>query len=474
MPTKTRAKAKKKRPKFERPNLPTLAGLNDRQAEAVLHTDGALLILAGAGSGKTKALTHRIAHLITQVGIPPGHILAVTFTNKAAGEMRQRLKDQLANVRAADGRGAELPFVGTFHSLGVRLLHREGVRLGYGPRFAIYDTEDQIATIKAVLAEQHLDPKQFNPNLLLSLISRAKNELLGPEEVAARADEFLEEVAAKVYTRYQARLKDANAVDFDDLLVLPVRLFREFPEVLSTYQDRFRYIHVDEYQDTNHAQYTLIRLAEARGNVAVVGDDWQAIYGSRRAPRPQHPRVRADFPDAHVVLLEQNYRSTRRSSTRPAQSSPRTRSRKIKSSGSENGAGSRLPCTRPGTNDEAEHVLRPIRKAQQHGVTLDQSVVLGRTNAQFFHRGSLPAVRRALPHRGRHEVLRLSRQVKDAGLPSSLWPTLLTSSRTSACSTHPRAASVLKTRSRTAEHAQDKHAGDLLAAMLDASSVART
>ena len=254
-----------------------LAGLNQQQRTAVLHTEGPLLILAGAGSGKTKALTHRIAYLITEKRVPTHNILAVTFTNKAAGEMRERIKQLLEGsvIESTDGQTvtkAEPPFVGTFHSLGVRILRRDITKLGYQSHFAIYDTQDQIALVKTVLAELKLDPKQFNPHMLLGMIGQAKNELRTPDQVKARAHEFIEEVVAKVYANYQQRLKDADAVDFDDLLMLTVQLLEQEPKILARYRDRFRYIHVDEYQDTNHAQYKLVRmLAGDRRNVAVVG-----------------------------------------------------------------------------------------------------------------------------------------------------------------------------------------------------------
>jgi DNA helicase-2/ATP-dependent DNA helicase PcrA len=353
-----------------------VSGLNERQSEAVLHTKGALLILAGAGSGKTKALTHRIAHLIKNEGVPAGNVLAVTFTNKAAGEMRARLK----GILAGQGFAGELPFVGTFHAFGVRVLHREGVRLGYGQRFAIYDGDDQIATIKAVLAELHLDPKQFNPNLLLGLISKAKNELLGPEEMAKRADEFLEEVAAKVYARYQARLHDSNAVDFDDLLVLPVRIFREFPQVLERYQDRFRYLHVDEYQDTNHAQYTLIKLlAGKRGNVAVVGDDWQAIYGWRGASLRNILEFERDFPDAHIVLLEQNYRSTQTILDAAGAVIAKNEDQKDKELWTENGTGDKVAVANTTQETGITRLSRPRRTRTSSSSTVWKTPVRSTT-----------------------------------------------------------------------------------------------
>jgi len=446
-----------------------VSGLNDRQSEAVLHTKGALLILAGAGSGKTKALTHRIAHLIKNEGVPAGHILAVTFTNKAAGEMRERLK----TILAGQGFAGELPFVGTFHAFGVRVLHREGVRLGYGQRFAIYDSDDQVATIKAVLAELHLDPKQFNPNLLLGLISRAKNELLGPEEMAKRADEFLEEVAAKVYARYQARLADSNAVDFDDLLVLPVRIFREFPQVLERYQDRFRYLHVDEYQDTNHAQYTLIKLlAGKRGNVAVVGDDWQAIYGWRGASLRNILEFERDFPDAHIVLLEQNYRSTQTILDAAGAVIAKNEDQKDKELWTENGTGDKVVIHQArDERDEAEYVIKRIQQLQRDGLPLSESVVLYRTNAQSrpIEEACLQA---DMPYRmvggmkfyDRKEVKDVMAYLKFVANPKDIiaYERLLNT---------PTRGLGPKTRDRIAQHSQDQHGGDLLAAMLDAPAI---
>jgi len=376
-----------------------LAGLNERQREAVLHTQGPLLILAGAGSGKTKALTHRIAHLITEKKVSPNNILAVTFTNKAAGEMKERLKQLLAGafVQSADGASvikAELPYVGTFHSLGVRILRRDGPKLGYQSHFAIYDSQDQISLIKTALAELKLDPKQFNPNMLLSLIGRAKNELQTPEQVARKAHEFIEEVVAKVYAIYQQKLIDADAVDFDDLLMLTVRLFTEHPKILEFYRRRFRYIHVDEYQDTNHAQYQLVKLlAGDVRNVAVVGDDWQAIYGWRGADVRNILEFERDYPDAKVVLLEQNYRSTQRILDTAAAIIAKNDGQKKKKLWTENQAGDlvRVHCAHD-EEDEARFVVKEITQQLERAkagknksspdLTPNDIVVLYRTNAQ--------------------------------------------------------------------------------------------
>ncbi|MFH0830577.1 MAG: UvrD-helicase domain-containing protein [Parcubacteria group bacterium] len=368
-----------------------LAGLNDRQREAVLHTEGPLLILAGAGSGKTKALTHRIAYLITEKRIAPSNILAVTFTNKAAGEMRERIKQLLsgAYVQSKDGmsvRAAELPYIGTFHSLGVRILRKEITKLGYQSHFAIYDAQDQIAVVKSVLAELKLDPKQFNPHMLLALIGQAKNELRTPEQTKVNAHEFIEEVVAKVYALYQAKLKDANAVDFDDLLMLTAQLFKDDPKILARYRERFRYLHIDEYQDTNHAQYTLVRLlAGERRNVAVVGDDWQAIYGWRGADVRNILEFERDYPDAKVVLLEQNYRSTQRILDAAGAVIAKNEGQKNKKLWTENQAGQliQVHCAQD-EEDEARFVVKEIQQALtlQKDLRPNDIVVLYRTNAQ--------------------------------------------------------------------------------------------
>ena len=278
--------------------------LNPAQRRAVEHPGGPLLVLAGAGSGKTRVLTARIAHLIRAGGVRPDRIFAVTFTNKAAGEMRERV----AALLGADPRGL---WIGTFHSLSARLLRREAPLLGFGPNFTIYDEDDSQALLKRMLEQRELSPKAYPPRALHALISGAKNRMVTPEEYAAAADSPLARVAADCYRDLGEALLRANAMDFDDLLLFPLRLFREHPERLAWWQSRFDHVLVDEFQDTNAAQYRLVRaLAQRHGNLCVVGDDDQAIYGWRGADVRHMLAFQSDFPGATLVKLEQNYRST--------------------------------------------------------------------------------------------------------------------------------------------------------------------
>jgi len=288
--------------------LNLLDDLNPEQAEAVQTTEGPLLILAGAGSGKTRVLTRRVGYLL-ESGVRPWNIFAVTFTNKAAGEMKER-------VRALVGTTADDVWVSTFHSSCVRILRRDIEPLGYGRNFAIWDDDDQLRALKQVLSEQNIDPKRLPPSNFRSQIDRAKNRLLGPEAIVAAVREtgplsgWSDKLPA-VYTAYEARLKKANALDFNDLIGKVVELWTQFPQVLQRWTDKFHYLMVDEYQDTNAAQYKLIRLlAEARRNLAVVGDDDQSIYSFRGADIRNILDFEKDFPDAKVIRLEQNYRST--------------------------------------------------------------------------------------------------------------------------------------------------------------------
>lgn len=278
--------------------------LNPAQQEAVCHTEGPLLILAGAGSGKTRVLTYRIAKLL-QNGVSPRHILAVTFTNKAAQEMKDR-------VSALIGPQAERIWVATFHATCVRILREDGATIGLERNFVIYDTQDQLIVVKEIMRELNLSETNFNPRAVLSTISKAKNELIGPKEYQRQAADFWSEVVQKVYPLYQRKLVQNTAVDFDDLIMMTIRLFREFPAVLGKYQERFKYIMVDEYQDTNHAQYTLINLlAGKERNLCVVGDDDQSIYSFRSADIRNILDFEQDYPEVKVVKLEQNYRSTK-------------------------------------------------------------------------------------------------------------------------------------------------------------------
>jgi len=289
----------------EHADSPSLAGLNDRQREAVLYGDGPLLIFAGAGSGKTRVLTHRAAYLIQERGLSPFNILAVTFTNKAANEMKERLRGLLGRLHW------DL-WVGTFHSICARILRQDGERVGVPTDFVVFDDSDQGALIKDCLRDLDLDPEQFVPSRILNEISNAKNELIPPREYFNwRGGRPYDEIVARIYTLYQNRLSDNHACDFDDLIAYVVWLFERNPDVLERYQERFHYLLVDEYQDINFAQYRfVVQLAAKRRNLCVVGDDDQAIYGWRGADMRIIMRFDEDYPDAKVVKLEQNYRST--------------------------------------------------------------------------------------------------------------------------------------------------------------------
>jgi len=281
----------------------TLA-LNPQQAAAVRHPGGPLLVLAGAGSGKTRVLTARIAYLIQEQGVAPQRIFAVTFTNKAAGEMRSRV----ATLLGANPKGL---WIGTFHSLSARLLRREAAALGFGPNFTIYDQDDSESFIKRLLEQRGLSPKANPPRAIHAVISSAKNHLLLPEELGAQAESPLERAAADIYATLGPALRQANAMDFDDLLLHPLTLFREHPERLAYWQQRFEHVLVDEFQDTNAAQYRLVKLLAAQHtNLCVVGDDDQAIYGWRGADVRHMLSFQQDFPGATLIKLEQNYRST--------------------------------------------------------------------------------------------------------------------------------------------------------------------
>src|SRR5213083_1553651 len=281
-----------------------LADLNPPQREAVLATEGPLLVIAGAGSGKTRVLTYRVAHLINAVGAKPNEILAITFTNKAAGKMRERLEHLL-------GRDARGLWVLTFHAACGRILRREAQRLGYRSNFTIYDQADQVRLTKACLEELERDPKRFVPRGIHAQISAAKNQLVTPQEYASRVASFYDQTVAEVYDLYQSRLFGSNAVDFDDLLMLTVQVLERFPEARERWQKAFRYILVDEYQDTNHAQYRLLQLlAEKHRNVCAVGDQDQSIYAFRGADIRNILEFEHDFAGAYTIALEQNYRST--------------------------------------------------------------------------------------------------------------------------------------------------------------------
>src|SRR5437868_325458 len=281
-----------------------LADLNPAQREAVLETEGPLLVIAGAGSGKTRVLTHRVGHLLTACGVKTNEILAITFTNKAANEMKERLEDLL-------GPSARGLWILTFHAACGRILRREAPRLGYRTNFTIYDQADQIRLTKACLEELERDPKRFVPRGIHAQISTAKNNLVGPDEYKSRVASFYDQTVADTYELYQRRLFTSNAVDFDDLLYLTVDVLERFPEALDRWRKAFRYVLVDEYQDTNHAQYRLLQLlAGEHRNICVVGDPDQSIFGWRGANIGNILEFEREFAGTHTIALEQNYRST--------------------------------------------------------------------------------------------------------------------------------------------------------------------
>ena len=353
--------------------------LNREQQEAVLHVDGPLLILAGAGSGKTRVLTYRIAHLIDECGVNPWNILAITFTNKAAGEMRERV-DKIV------GYGSESIWVSTFHSTCVRILRRYIDRLGYDTNFTIYDTEDQKTVMKSVCQKLQLDSKLYKERMLLNVISHAKDEYISPNEFLLEAKgDFRQEKIAQAYVEYQKELKKNNALDFDDLLVKTVELFQSCPDVLEYYQNRFRYIMVDEYQDTNTVQFKFIStLARQYRNLCVVGDDDQSIYKFRGANIRNILDFEKVFPDAKVVKLEQNYRSTQNILNAANGVIANNRGRKEKALWTENEQGEPILFQQfQNGYEEAEYVSGEISKKVRKGEAEYQDfAVLYRTNAQ--------------------------------------------------------------------------------------------
>ena len=355
-----------------------LAELNPPQREAVLHTEGPLLILAGAGSGKTRVIIYRIAYLIGGLQIRPWNILAVTFTNKAADEMRGRV----AQLLGAEGLNV---WVGTFHATCVKILRKNAAQLGLRSSFLIYDEADQLALLRECLKGLDLSERVIHPRVAQNRISRAKNDLLTPAEFAAQAADYLEERVSRVYYRYQAELQRSGALDFDDLLVEAVRLFLERPMVLGYYQDLWRYIMVDEYQDTNHAQYRLIRLlAERHQNLAVVGDDDQSIYRWRGADLGNILEFERDYPYCKTVRLEQNYRSTQRILETASSVIAHNRGRKAKHLWTENEEGDPVGfCQARDEEDEATFVVETIRRlAIAEGWSFDDFAVFYRVNAQ--------------------------------------------------------------------------------------------
>ena len=352
--------------------------LNKEQKKAVLHTEGPLLILAGAGSGKTRVLTHRIAYLIEEKKVAPWNILAITFTNKAAKEMRERV-DNLV------GSGSEDIWVSTFHSTCVKILRRHIDKIGYDRYFTIYDTDDQKKLIRDCMKQLNVDPKQFKENSILSSISSAKDKLLTPKKFEKQAYEYRDQVVSKVYTMYQDRLKKNNALDFDDLLVKTVEVFRLCPDVLSYYQDKFKYIMVDEYQDTNHVQYIFVGLLASRyKNLCVVGDDDQSIYRFRGADISNILDFEKDFRNAEVIKLEQNYRSSKNILEAANQVISNNYGRKNKTLYTDNESGD-LINYRCLQNEQAEAEFMAgeiIKGIESEGRDFKDYAILYRTNAQ--------------------------------------------------------------------------------------------
>lgn len=353
--------------------------LNPMQQEAVLHTEGPLLILAGAGSGKTRVLTHRVAHLIGERGVNPWHIMAITFTNKAAGEMRERIDKMV-------GFGSESVWVSTFHSTCVRILRRYIDRLGYDTNFTIYDADDQKVLMKDICKRLQIDTKIYKEKNFLGVISSAKDELISPEEFTLRAaGDFVKERQAAVYREYQAALHKNNALDFDDLLVKAVELFRNDREVLDYYQERFHYIMVDEYQDTNTAQFHLIKLLAGKyQNLCVVGDDDQSIYKFRGANIKNILNFEEVYPEAKVIKLEQNYRSTQNILNAANGVIAHNVGRKSKKLWTDNDEGEKINFSQFETGyEEAEYIAGDIqRKVREGNCNYGECAILYRTNAQ--------------------------------------------------------------------------------------------
>ena len=354
-----------------------LDDLNPSQREAVAAVDGPVLVVAGAGSGKTRVLTHRVAHLVKDLAVSPYSILAITFTNKAATEMLER-------VEALVGSVARNMWVSTFHSACSRILRREAHRLGYRSAFSIYDQSDSRRLVSMCVRDLDMDPKRFPPRNLQATISNAKNELIDWETFGSSGTGFYHEKVADVYRLYQQRMVEASAMDFDDLLMVTVELFQAFPEVLSHYQERFGYVLVDEYQDTNRAQYQLVRLLSAEHhNLCVVGDADQSIYGFRGADMRNILEFERDFPDARIIMLEQNYRSTQtilEAANAVISNNPRRDPKRL---WTDLGAGEQIVTYEAeDEHDEAAFIAEEVAALRDDGSTLADAAVFYRTNAQ--------------------------------------------------------------------------------------------
>lgn len=351
--------------------------MNKEQSEAVRTTEGPLLIMAGAGSGKTRVLTHRIAYLLDEKDVSPYNILAITFTNKAAKEMKERV-EQLV------GEEAQVIWMSTFHSMCVRILRRDADRIGIERNFTIIDPTDQKSVIKDVLKNENIDSKRFEPRMFIGAISNLKNELKTPEDAINEANDFHSQMVATVYSGYQRQLTRNEALDFDDLIMKTIQLFERIPDALEYYQNKFQYIHVDEYQDTNKAQYTLVKLLASKfKNLCVVGDSDQSIYGWRGADIQNILSFEEDYPDAKTIFLEQNYRSTKTILTAANEVIKHNSERKPKGLWTANTGGEKIKYYEAMTErDEAEYVVREIMKHRKAGKDYSDMAILYRTNAQ--------------------------------------------------------------------------------------------
>ncbi|MDN6260897.1 MAG: DNA helicase PcrA, partial [Staphylococcus simulans] len=355
-----------------------LDNMNTEQSEAVRTTEGPLLIMAGAGSGKTRVLTHRIAYLLDEKGVSPYNVLAITFTNKAAREMKERVEKLV-------GEEAQVIWMSTFHSMCVRILRRDADRIGIERNFTILDPTDQKSVIKDVLKTENIDSKRYDPRMFLSAISNMKNELKTVEDAEIEATDFMSDMVARVYAGYQRQLSRNEALDFDDLIMTTINLFKRVPDVLEYYQNKFQYIHVDEYQDTNRAQYTLVKLlADKFKNLCVVGDSDQSIYGWRGADIQNILSFEEDYPNARTIFLEQNYRSTKVILNAANEVIKNNTERKPKGLWTANQEGKKINYYQAQSeSDEAQYVVKEIMRQQhENNKSFNDIAILYRTNAQ--------------------------------------------------------------------------------------------
>ena len=354
-----------------------IEGLNEKQKEAVLYNEGPLLIIAGAGAGKTKTLTTKIAYLIEEGFAYPYNVLAITFTNKAAKEMKDRLYGLIGDL-------AKKVQVSTFHSFGLKLLRENYQKLGYEANFVIMDSDDSLTVVKKIVKDLGYDPKIYNPRAIRNKISSCKNEMMTPEMYERYAVSDYEKVMQKVYEKYEEKLKKNNSVDFDDLLLLPIKLFKENPSVLQKYQELYQYILIDEYQDTNEAQYILSKLISAKNRkITCVGDDSQSIYSFRGANYKNILNFEKDYKDAKTILLEENYRSTSTILDAANQVIKNNTQRKDKNLWTSRGKGEKIKYYRAyNEKDEAQYVIRKIKELRNKEVEYKDIAVLYRTNAQ--------------------------------------------------------------------------------------------